>query len=117
MNTASVMTSWIVSGTRRIVRRHAAVVFRDIPSARTRVEYSDSEMITAVELMTMLEPTLGFVTNLRFRPSLTGLPNTVSWEALDEHAEVVSGRLILHTAVAENEVASWADVVVDEVPF
>ena len=102
----------------RIVRRHqarqGAVIFRDFPAARTRIEYSDSGRISAVELMKMLEPTTGRLVKLRFRPSLTGLPTTVSWEALDTDANVVTGKLVLHAAVSESEVVSWADVTVGE---
>jgi hypothetical protein len=39
--------------------------------------------------------------------------NTVSWEALDANADVVAGKLMLHAAVAEAEVVSWAKVTVD----
>jgi hypothetical protein len=66
----------------RIVRRHqATVVFRDVPYSR--IEYSDGGRVTAAELMRMLAPTVGFVTGLRFRASITGMPNTVAWEALE----------------------------------
>jgi hypothetical protein len=51
---------------------------------------------------------LGVLMNLRFRPSVAGTPNTVAWDALDERAEVVSGSLVLHAAVADDEVISWA---------
>jgi hypothetical protein len=102
----------------RIVRRHqarhGAVIFRNVPAVKTRVEYSDSGRISAVELMKMLEPTTGPLVKLRFRSSMTGLPNTVAWEALDTDANVVTGTLVLHAAVSESEVLSWADVTVDE---
>lgn len=99
---------------RRIVRRHqAAIVFRDIPVSPTRVEYSNGGRILAVELARMLEPTCGFVTGLRFRPSLAGRPNTVSWEALDENAEVVTGKLVLHAGLSDIEVVTWAEVIVE----
>ena len=99
---------------RRIVRRHAEVVFRDVPY--TRIEYSNGARVTAVELMRMLEPTCGIVTGLRFRPAIAGVPHTVSWEALDEYAEIVTGKLVLHGAVSDSEVVTWAEVIVDTIP-
>lgn len=101
----------------RHARRHAAVVFRDFPATKARVEYTDAGRISAVELARMLEPTCGFVTGLRFRPAITGLPNTISWEALDENAEVVTGKLVLHAGVSDIEVVTWAEVIVDMVPL
>ena len=97
------------------VRVHmGAVVFRDLPDTRTRIEYSDSGRISATELMRMLEPTCGFVTGLRFRPAITGLPNTVAWEALGPDAEIVTGKLVLHGAVSGVEVVTWAEVMINE---
>jgi hypothetical protein len=60
-----------------------------------------------------LEPHLGLLVKLRFRPSLTGTPNTVAGEALDEDANIRSGRVVLHAAVSESAVTSCAEVVVD----
>jgi hypothetical protein len=98
----------------QIARSHqAAVVLRDV-SPKTRVEYSDSGRISAVELAKMLEPDRGLLTELHFRRSLKIDPNGIEWEALDERAHVVSGKLILHAAVSENEIVSWAEVVIDE---
>jgi hypothetical protein len=76
------------------------------------VEHTDSGRISAVALAKKLEPQLGLLVKLRFRPSLTATPNTVAWEALNERAEVVTGKLVLHAALAESEVASWAEVMV-----
>lgn len=61
----------------------------------------------------MLRPHLGFIMKLRFRPSVKIDPNGVEFEALTENAEVVSGRLVLHAAVAEDRIVSWAEVIVD----
>jgi hypothetical protein len=100
----------------RVARRHvreAAVVLRTLDAPTHRVEYRDSGRIPAVELARMLEQTIGFVTSLRFRPAITGLPNTVAWEAIDENASVVSGRLVLRAGVPESGVVSWAEVKVD----
>jgi hypothetical protein len=100
-----------------VARRHvreAAVALRDVQPERFRVEYSNSGRISAVALARMLEPQLGILVKLRFRPAITGTPNTIAWEALDENANVISGKLVLHTGVADDEVISWAEVFVDE---
>jgi hypothetical protein len=94
----------------RVASRHRAAV---IP-ARARLEYSSGGRISAIELTRMLEPDLGMLTELRFRRSLRIQPNAVEWEALDENASVVTGRLVLHAAVSESQIVSWAEVVVDE---
>jgi hypothetical protein len=100
---------------RRVARRHqAAVVFQDVPATETGIEYMDSGRISAVALMNMLEPSVGKLVRLRFRRSFKIDPNGVSWEALDEHANVLTGRLVLHAAFGESELVSWAEVVVDE---
>jgi hypothetical protein len=99
----------------RVALRHqAAVLFRDVQTESARIEYSNSGRISAVELMKMLEPSTGKLLKLRFRRSLKIDPNGIEWEALDQDANVISGRLVLHAAVAESEVVSWAEVTVDE---
>jgi hypothetical protein len=98
----------------RVARRHeAAVVLRDVPAPETRIEYSNDGRISALELMRWLRPKTGPLLTLRFRRSLAVDPNGVEWEALDENANVVTGQLILHAAVANDEVVSWAEVVID----
>jgi hypothetical protein len=94
--------------------REAAIVFRDVHPERLGVEYSNSGRISAVALARMLEPQLGVLVKLRFRPAITGTPNTIAWEALDENANVISGKLVLHAGVTDDEVISWAEVTVDE---
>ena len=96
----------------RVARRHKTAAALRVKN--TRVEYSNSGGISAVELARMLERQLGVLVKLRSRPAITGTPNRIAWEALDENASVVTGRLVLHAAVAENEVISWAEVTVDE---
>jgi len=92
----------------RVARRHqAAVVLRSVP-AETRIEYRNAGTISAVALARMLEPSLGFLVRLRFRPALDGPPTTIAWEGLDANGDVVSGRLVLHAGVSESEVISWA---------
>ena len=100
---------------RRVVRRHqAAVVFRDVRYTKPRIEYSDGARITAAELMGMLGPTTGPLTTLVFRPSLTGPSTTVVWAAVDKEDNFVSGTLVIHTRVSDNEVVTWAEGVVVE---
>jgi len=102
---------------RRVARRHAregAILFRDAPAKNTRVYYSNSGRISSVELMKMLEPSTGKLLKLQFRRSLKIDPNGVEWESLDENANIVSGKLELHAAVADDEIVSWAEVRVDE---
>jgi hypothetical protein len=99
----------------RVARRHQAdVIFRDVPASKTHIEYADSGRISDMALMKLLEPQVGKLVKLRFRRSMEIDPNGVEWEALTEDAKLVSGRLVLHAAVAEDEVVSWAEVVVDE---
>ncbi len=50
---------------------------------------------------------------MRFRRSLVNDPNAVAWEALDERAKLVTGRVVLHAGVSETEIMSWAEVVID----
>jgi hypothetical protein len=85
-----------------------------VPGKNIRIEHTDSGRISAVALAKMLEPVTGVIVKLRFRASLTGTPNTIAWEALDENANVISGKVVLHAAVADDEVISWAEVTVDE---
>jgi hypothetical protein len=97
----------------RVARRHAAVVFRDVPTETILIEYSNSGRISAVELTRMIERELGPLVTMRFRRSLVGTPNTVAWEALNERAELVTGKLELHAGVRDDEVSSWAEVFID----
>lgn len=99
----------------RVARRHAresAVVFRDVPD-KFRIEYTNSGRISAVALAKMLAPPLGFIPKLVFHRPVDVPANVIAWEALTEDANVVTGKLVLHAAVAEDEVTSWAEVTVD----
>jgi hypothetical protein len=98
---------------RRLVAREGAVIFRGAPAQRLRIEYTDSGTISAMEVAKMLRPRLGILLKLRFRSSLVVDPNGAEWEAVDENANVVSGRLILHAATSETEVGTWAELTVD----
>jgi hypothetical protein len=100
----------------RVARRHAreaAVVLGNMPAAPTRIEYTDSGRISDIAVMTLLEPAVGKLMKLRFRRSLVVDPNGVEWEGIDENANIVSGRIVLHAAISETEIVSWGEVIVD----
>jgi len=102
-----------VVAARAIARRYqSTVVLRDEPA--TEIIMSNGGIITTGDLRRLLEPRLGMLVNMRLRPSLEGAPNTIAWEALNEDAEVVSGRVVLHAHLTETEIAVWADLVIDE---
>jgi hypothetical protein len=108
MNTAA------QSGAARGRQHLAEIVFRDVPQPSVEVLYSDGGIIATADVRRLLEPRVGFLANLRFRRSLTGQPNTIAWEGLDDKAQVVSGLLVLHAALrGETEVVSWADIEID----
>jgi hypothetical protein len=99
----------------RIVRRHhAAVLLRSVPTTKTRVEYTDGGVISAAELASMLEPQIGFVVRLRFHPASDGPPPTIALEAVTENGEVATGKLVLHAAIAEDEIVTWAELTLDQ---
>jgi hypothetical protein len=93
-------------------RFQAAVVLREDTS--TEVIFSDGGVLTANDLRRLLEPQFGPLLKMRLRPSLTGLPNTVAWEALSENAEFVTGRVVLHASVETTRIVVWAEVLVDQ---
>jgi hypothetical protein len=96
----------------RVARRHAAAVPpADIPTTRLNVG-----SIYAIEPKLMLEGRTGYLRNFRFRPAVDGPSTTVAWEGVSEAGGVVSGKLMLHVEVGENEVGVWAEVVVDQKP-
>ncbi len=77
----------------RVARRHrAAVVLRDVPTIKKRVEYTATGNIYAFELATMLEAQLGAVMRLRFRPNPVGSTTAIAWEALMGDGEIVTER-------------------------
>jgi hypothetical protein len=96
---------------------HVAVVLRNVPTVETRVEYTASGSIYAFELARMLEAQLGGVMRLRFRPVPAGPATTAAWEAVTEDGAIVTGQLVLHAAITESEVMSWAVVSVDRTPW
>jgi glyoxylate carboligase len=82
----------------RVARRHlrrAEVVLRDLPQETVEVIYSDGGIISAADVTRLLSDKVGFLTKMRFRPSLTIDPNGVEWEALNEDGELVAGTLVL----------------------
>jgi hypothetical protein len=99
----------------RVARRHqAAVAPPDVPTTR-RIEFASGK-IAAVELKRMIESEVAALRWLVFRPSSSGATTKIRWEALAVKAELVSGKLILRTAVTDNEVRCWAEVKVDREP-
>jgi hypothetical protein len=36
------------------------------------------------------------------------------WKGLDENANVVTGKLVLHAAIAEDEAVAWTEVTIDQ---
>lgn len=95
---------------RRVVRRfQSAIAVED----DTRIEYTDSGFIFGVTIMKLLRPTVGNLVKLRFGPALTGLPNTVAFEAVRDDGAIIEGRVILHAAVDDDAIFSWGEVVVD----
>ena len=101
---------------RRIARgQQSQTDLRGNPSPSVHLLYGDGGIISSQAVIRLLDDRCGFLAKLRFRPSLTGLPNTVAWEAVNGRAEAVSGKLIIHAGIRGNtEVVSWAEVVVDE---
>jgi hypothetical protein len=97
----------------RVAVRHAAVVLRDDPHATTGGIYADDRLVTDMDVIRLLRDRLGVLMRLRFRPSIAGMPNEISWEAVSEDDEIISGRLMLHAGVRETEVVSWTEIVID----
>ncbi len=97
----------------RVARRHAALVVRTVPTTKTHVEYTSGGTISSGELMRMLEAQLGYMVRLRFRPIAAGSSTTTAWEAVAADGAIVTGQLVLHAAITESEVTSWAVVTVD----
>jgi hypothetical protein len=97
----------------RIARRHVAAVLRNVPAPPMRIEYTNGGRITDSELTKTLEPIVGQLITLAFRPSLTGLPTAISWEAVHVNMTVMTGRVLLHAAVRETEIVRWAEVTVE----
>jgi hypothetical protein len=98
----------------RVARRHqAALVLREVPATKTRVEYTAGGSISALDLEQMLEGQLGYIIRLRLRATPVGPTTSIPWEAIAEDGAVVTGKLVLHAAVAEDGVVSWALVTVD----
>jgi hypothetical protein len=97
---------------RRVLRR---VTSGALPLPEAAVE-PDPYTITSVQLARYLLPDYGVLLNLRFRPSIQGMPNTVAWEAVTERDQLVQGRVVLHGGVGANDsIILWPEVIVDPV--
>jgi len=88
--------------------RHAGAV----AARRFRVEFGNAARLTADELRRALEPDVGLLTQLTFGRSPTD-PATVTWEAVTEEGQVISGTFLVHTTVAEDQLSVWAEAVAD----
>jgi hypothetical protein len=102
----------------RAAHRSAAAFFTTGGPPLLDLTNADGSTLSASELRRLLEPTYGAVTRLRFRP-VVGSANTATWEALATSGAHVSGRVVLHAAVTDECVTSWAEVIVEEgtIPF
>jgi hypothetical protein len=101
---------------RRHAARHQAAVFPSLSRPNVRVEYTNHGRISAADLKKMLEPQVGRLKWLAFRPPVAGSPVTIRWEALAERAELVAGTLTLRSEVSDHQVTTWAEVEVDPEP-
>lgn len=97
----------------RVVARHrrAAIVLRDVP-ATVDIIYSEGGVVSGADVARLLHDRLGALLSVRFHPSPSGTPNIVRWEALDERGDVVSGQLVLHAGVRDDQVVVWAEIVI-----
>jgi hypothetical protein len=105
--------------TARAANRSAAASFFTTGGPPTLdLRNADSSTLSATELRSLLEPTYGAITKLRFSP-VVGSANTATWEALATSGAHVSGRVVLHAAVTDECVTSWAEVIVEDeaLPF
>ncbi|GAG20056.1 unnamed protein product, partial [marine sediment metagenome] len=93
-----------------IARRFRAAVVHRAPA--TEIIFSDGGIITTGDLRRLLEPRIGRILTMRLRPAPSGEPNVVLWEALNERAEVVTGRVVLHVTLDEMQITVWADLLV-----
>ncbi len=97
----------------RAVRRPqaAALPCPDAPTTRVNVG-----TIFGIEPKLSVEPLTGYLRQFRFLPTKAEPTTTIAWQGVNEAGGLVSGKLVLHTAVAESEVAVWGEVAVDPVP-
>lgn len=98
----------------RVARRHAALVVQEIPTVKKRLRFTESGRISALDVMNMLEPQVGYLVQFRFRPTPGGPTRTIRWEGVTQDGGVVTGQLVLHAAVASDEVTSWGVLTVDK---
>jgi hypothetical protein len=93
---------------RRVAQRHrATAALRDSRSSNIRME---GMRISAAELTKLLEPVVGPLSKMVFHRSPVG---TIGWAAVDPDGSTVSGTLALRASVGDEEVRSWAEVVLD----
>jgi hypothetical protein len=102
----------------RAAHRFAATFFTTGGPPSLDVSNADSSTLSAAELRRLLEPTYGAIAKLRFM-SVVGSANTATFEALATSGTIITGRVVVHAAVADECVTSWAEVIVEDeaIPF
>ncbi|MBP9111501.1 MAG: hypothetical protein KBF88_01775 [Polyangiaceae bacterium] len=99
----------------RVVRRHLDEDQEARSWINADIVHVGETVFSARDLAWLLEDRADPLINISFRRSLTGLPNTVAWEALNDRAELVAGKLILHMALrGETQIIPWVEVTLDE---
>jgi hypothetical protein len=97
----------------RAAHRFAASFFTTGGPPTLDLRNADSSTLSATELRSLLEPTYGAITKLRFSP-VAGSANTAKFEALATSGTLITGRVVLHAAVTDECVTSWAEVIVED---
>jgi len=75
------------------------------------LEFSTRGIIDTAAIAKALEPTLGKVRMLRFRPELQGFPQAVRFEVITEREELLAGQVFVHAIVTGDEIFSWGEIV------
>jgi hypothetical protein len=97
----------------RAAHRSAAAFFTTGGPPTVDLSNAESSALSATELRRLLEPTYGAITKLRFSP-IAGSSNTATFEAVGASGAIISGRVVLHAAVTDECVTSWAEVIVED---
>jgi hypothetical protein len=94
----------------RVARRHtqeAAVLPREVPTTRL-----GQSTVFAIEVRLMLERQTGYLRKFKFFLAQDEPPTTIRWEGVTERDELVTGKILLHATVADDEITSWAEVAI-----
>lgn len=100
------------------MRDHAAAVprYHGVVTVRNLFVASGSR-IMATELARVLEPDAGRLVGLKFNPAGAFDPDAIGWEASDAQGNIVGGTLMLHTAVTEEGLFCWVEVIIERRPI